>query len=265
MQRNAVLRTPVSRIFKFRRGGNTMKPMNLPGFAAISLSLAVLLSFAACNRGDSTDNTNTPPPFSAKLIKALDSSDLEKHLKAELIRRYERQYDGYLYGGLITPPMGPMPPVPGPTTVQPDSATPTASGSNADTTYSTTNVQEKGVDEGDLVKTDGNFIYLARGTHFFVLQAAPADQTALVSDIDLKEFINELHLNGSRVTVITNASVTSPIASAGTATVTPLICSSDTTVVSPPPSGSGGTITVVSPNAAGVPIMAYPYPYQQVT
>ena len=238
-----------------------MKPMRVLGFFAAPLALAVLLSLAACNRGDSTaDNTNTPPPFSAKLIKALDSSDLEKRLKAELVRRYDRQYDGYIYWGMTTGGGAIMPP----TTGLPESTTPTAAGSNADTTYSTTNVQEKGVDEGDLVKTDGNFIYLVRGTHFFVLQATPADQTAIVSDIDLKEYISELHLNGSRVTVITSASITSPIASVGTATITPLICSNNTTVV-PPPSGSGGTITVVSPNAAGAPIMAYPYPYQQVT
>ena len=189
-----------------------MKPMRVLGFFAAPLALAVLLSLAACNRGDSTaDNTNTPPPFSAKLIKALDSSDLEKRLKAELVRRYDRQYDGYIYWGMTTGGGAIMPP----TTGLPESTTPTAAGSNADTTYSTTNVQEKGVDEGDLVKTDGNFIYLVRGTHFFVLQATPADQTAIVSDIDLKEYINELHLNGSRVTVITSASITSPIASAG--------------------------------------------------
>ena len=201
-----------------------------------------------------------PPPFSAKLVKALDPGDLETRLKAELIRRYQRQYVWNLYvypmgGGAVVPP-------PTPATVQPDSSTPTAAGNTANTTYSTTNVQEKGVDEGDLVKTDGAFIYLARGSHFFVLKATPADQTALVSDIDLKEFISELHLSGSRVTVITNSAVAPMIASGGTATVIPLICSNVATTVS---SGCGGTTTVVSPSTSGAPVMAYPYSYQQAT
>ena len=180
-----------------------MNPMRFPGLIAASFALAVLLSLAACQRGDNgADNTSIPPVFSAKLIKAPDPADLEKRLKAELVRRYSRQYDGYLYWG---GPMGGgpvMPPMP-PTTGQPGSSTPTTAGSTADTAFSTTNVQEKGVDEGDLVKTDGAFIYLARGTHFFILKANPAQETALVSDIDLKEPISELHLAGNLVSVIT--------------------------------------------------------------
>jgi uncharacterized secreted protein with C-terminal beta-propeller domain len=246
-------------------GGVVMKLMRFPGFLALSFALIVLISLVAC-RGDSAD-TNTPPPFSAKLVKALDQSDLETRLKAELVKRYERMYDGSLYQGYAGGSGGIQPPPPSP--VSPDSATPTAAGSNADITYSTTNVQEKGVDEGDLVKTDGTFIYMARGTHFFVLQATPSDQTALVSDTDLKEYISELHLSGSRVTVITYAAIAPKIASGVTSTVTPLICPNGTTVVSPPsispPSGSGGTITVVSPNTSGAPVAAYPYSYQQGT
>ncbi|BCS52020.1 hypothetical protein GSVR_03280 [Geobacter sp. SVR] len=61
------------------------------------------------------------------------------------------------------------------------------------------------MDEGDLVKTDGSYIYLARGSHFIVLRALPAAQAAIVSDIDIKENISELYLNGNHVTVISTA------------------------------------------------------------
>ena len=176
-----------------------MKSLRFPGFLAAPLALAALITFAACHRGDSTaDTTVTPPPFSAKLVKAADPVDLEKHLKAELTRRYERLYESFIYlsngGGVVLPPSP---------AGEPQSSNPTSDSASADTSYSTTNVQEKGVDEGDLVKTDGAYIYLARGMHFFILKANPAQETALVSDIDFKEPINELHLAGNLVTVIT--------------------------------------------------------------
>jgi uncharacterized secreted protein with C-terminal beta-propeller domain len=91
---------------------------------------------------------------------------------------------------------------------------PTATGSTS--SYSTTNVQVKGVDEGDLVKTDGNHIYLARGSRFLVLKGQPVQQAAVVSNIDLAETINELYLADGRVTVITapyNLASTTPAVS----------------------------------------------------
>jgi uncharacterized secreted protein with C-terminal beta-propeller domain len=165
---------------------------------SLSFALSVLFAVTACNSRD--NGGDSPPPFSATLVKSVDAIDLEKRIKAELTRRYERQYAGCLYtgSGIYI-----MPPGPGPVVAQQDSTT-SGSGS-ADVTHSETNVQEKGVDEGDLVKTDGAFIYLARGSHFFILKANPAAETTLVSDMDLKEPISELHLSTNLVSVITTS------------------------------------------------------------
>ena len=43
--------------------------------------------------------------------------------------------------------------------------------------YSGTNVQVAGVDEGDIVKTDGTYIYILRGSELIVMQADGADVT----------------------------------------------------------------------------------------
>ena len=63
-------------------------------------------------------------------------------------------------------------------------ATPTASADNAKSAdtgdYSGTNVQVEGVDEGDIVKTDGRYIYLLRGEELTILKADGAN-TAVVS------------------------------------------------------------------------------------
>ena len=50
-------------------------------------------------------------------------------------------------------------------------------GEGEGTFYSGTNVQVAGVDEGDIVKTDGTYIYILRGSELIVMQADGADVT----------------------------------------------------------------------------------------
>jgi len=52
-----------------------------------------------------------------------------------------------------------------------------------DRDYTTTNVQEQAVDEPDFVKNDGDYILVLRRGHLVILDAWPADQTHIVSDI----------------------------------------------------------------------------------
>lgn len=143
---------------------------------------------AACGGG--TPTASPPAKESVQLRAAQDCNDLEQRIKAELTKRYQRQESRYLYGGMVT-----APPVAGETTA-------TTPGQDAPS-WSTTNLQEQGVDEGDLVKTDGAFIYLARGSRFLVLKARPAAASAIISDIDLQETISELYLADGRVSLIT--------------------------------------------------------------
>jgi uncharacterized secreted protein with C-terminal beta-propeller domain len=175
--------------------------------------LITLSAISACSNSGDTPPANQPA-VSARLVKPADNGELERWLKAELVKSYQFRELRYYYatmgstgtaGGVTTAPTAV-----GVTTASTygsdagTTTTPQASGSGAADTYSSTNVQEKGVDEGDLVKTDGNYIYLARGSRFLVLKAQTVDQAAaVVSDIDLKEPISELHLAGNRVTVIT--------------------------------------------------------------
>ena len=60
--------------------------------------------------------------------------------------------------------------------------------------YSTTNVQEMGVDEADAVKTDGLFFYLQAGQRVHIVAVTPPMQT--VASIDLGEYgcVKELYL-----------------------------------------------------------------------
>ena len=70
--------------------------------------------------------------------------------------------------------------------------------------HSSTNVQVEGVDEADLVKNDGEYIYTVSGDAVVILRAWPPEKTAVVSRIgyDGQSRPAELFLSGDRLAVI---------------------------------------------------------------
>lgn len=83
---------------------------------------------------------------------------------------------------------------------------------NLGSDYSTTNVQVKGVDEADIIKTDGNYIYLLSGTSFVIIDAKATDvgadtknddkeSGAIVSEVVLKGTPQNIFLNENRVVI----------------------------------------------------------------
>ena len=51
--------------------------------------------------------------------------------------------------------------------------------------YSTTNIQVEGVDEADIIKTDGQYIYIARENLIYIVKAYPAQEASVASTIKL--------------------------------------------------------------------------------
>jgi inhibitor of cysteine peptidase len=76
-----------------------------------------------------------------------------------------------------------------------DTLAPTAPGSD----YSTTNIQVAGVDEADIVKTDGMYIYLVSGNKTIIVRAYPPEQAQIVSEIELEGTIIGIFINGDRL------------------------------------------------------------------
>jgi hypothetical protein len=167
--------------------------------------LFVLASLFSCSNSNTDSPAVSQSNLSAKLVKPADNSALERWLKAELVKSYQFKDIRYYYATMDSAAStgGSTTGIPPAVSTAAPTAAPQVSGNTAADSYSSTNVQEQGVDEGDLVKNDGNYIYLARGSRFLILKGRPAEQSALVSNIDLKETISELHLNGSKVTIIT--------------------------------------------------------------
>ena len=68
--------------------------------------------------------------------------------------------------------------------------------------FSETNVQVQGVDEPDLVKTDGNYIYTVHGRTLRILKTLPAADTTLVSELKLPHGnAHEIFLHGDNVLI----------------------------------------------------------------
>jgi len=69
------------------------------------------------------------------------------------------------------------------------------------TDYSTTNIQVAGVDEADIVKTDGWYIYLVSGQKVIIANAYPPQQAQVLSEIELEGTATGIFINGDRLVV----------------------------------------------------------------
>ena len=74
----------------------------------------------------------------------------------------------------------------------------------AEPNHSETNIQVEGVDEGDTLKCDGNFIYTVSGNQVIIISAYPAEEAAIVSRIDFGEngSPEDLFIEADRLAVI---------------------------------------------------------------
>ncbi|MCB9743466.1 MAG: beta-propeller domain-containing protein [Alphaproteobacteria bacterium] len=76
------------------------------------------------------------------------------------------------------------------------------SGGDGPSDYTTTNVQEEGVDELDMVKTDGEHIYVAQDNAVQILSSWPAEDAALLAQVPLEGWARGLFLDGDELIVL---------------------------------------------------------------
>jgi uncharacterized secreted protein with C-terminal beta-propeller domain len=70
--------------------------------------------------------------------------------------------------------------------------------------HSKTNVQEEGVDEGDIVKTDGEYAYVIskNQTKVYIIKVYPAEESGIVKVLDFDWTVRELYLNDGKLVVL---------------------------------------------------------------
>lgn len=129
----------------------------------------------------------------------------------DLTQRFQASYDDGYYGpefggGGVVPLAAPSP----------DFMREEAVGSTADAAegdgdgdadYSKTNVQVDGVDEADIVKTDGEYIYFVRQDTVRILKASPVANMVELSKLSFKDssfYPNEIYVTGNKLIVVGN-------------------------------------------------------------
>lgn len=101
-------------------------------------------------------------------------------------------------GGLPTPTAPTAPPASPP----PPSASPNTDSAGG---ASGTNTQVAGVDEADLVETDGQYIYSLQGDQLIITDASPASAMNVVHRQDIDGSAVGIYLSGDRLTMITGS------------------------------------------------------------
>ncbi|EET62157.1 hypothetical protein BRYFOR_05821 [Marvinbryantia formatexigens DSM 14469] len=84
-----------------------------------------------------------------------------------------------------------------------------ASTSGADMDFSQTNLREMGVDEGDIVKTDGEYIYIMKRNSSVKIIRASGEQMELVQTIKpetLDESVRDMYISGNILNLVTSGS-----------------------------------------------------------
>jgi len=68
--------------------------------------------------------------------------------------------------------------------------------------YSTTNIQVEGVDEADIIKTDGEYLYLVSENRVIIVKAYPPEEAEVLSEIELDERPQGIFINGDKLVVL---------------------------------------------------------------
>ena len=180
------------------------------------LSSLILSSTFACLPGIVPNNTdsdipNFQPSDSPELIQFQSCEDTKSYLKEVVLNQALYRYNSYGWG------FG----------MEDSASAEQESDGDAPSDYTTTNVQEEGVDEIDLVKTDGQFLYIAQDKALHIVDSWPVEDSHKVSTIELEGWAQGLFLlddtvvvsssyyndtfNGTRFTVIDVTDRNSPL------------------------------------------------------
>jgi len=148
--------------------------------------LAILLTAVCYNLGFQPGVPPAEEPIFSQLGTFASYEELENFIRANMERatQFANVYGGLLYDSTVR-------------FLAPEAL--------AMSDYSTTNVQVAGVDESDIVKTDGEYLYVVSGPYVYILKAYPPDQARVLSKIGLDEtYGTEIYVSGNRLVILGN-------------------------------------------------------------
>jgi uncharacterized secreted protein with C-terminal beta-propeller domain len=91
-----------------------------------------------------------------------------------------------------------------PTAAEGGAANDAGDSAGGDGNFTTTNLQEAGVDESDIVKSDGTYFYIVSGRSLRIVRAQPIDEMEELGRLDLDEPIDSIYLRGDKLIALAN-------------------------------------------------------------
>lgn len=172
-----------------------------------SLAIGLMLATSACGNGGGSGGNDRPDvERTASLIQFEDCGALEGYFEEIALKEMENISKGQYYYGL--PDRGwPESPMPGSDDEADDddsSGAPTDGDSMSDPNYTDTNTQEKGVDEADIVKTDGEYLYILSGNQLSIVEAMPPENMTLVGSAEIEGWTSEMMIRGDTALVFSS-------------------------------------------------------------
>ena len=137
----------------------------------------------------------------AELIPFSSANDLLSYFKQQATVRYRSRgadFNPFVFFGAWGTPM-----MTGASEASPDQAG-TAGLEDSDS-FTTTNIQEAGVDESDVIKSDGTYFYIAKDRSLRIVRATPEDQMAEVGQLEVETAIDSMYLFGSKLILLGQA------------------------------------------------------------
>jgi len=130
-----------------------------------------------------------------KVNKFASLKELEKFIKDNQVSSANKYYLG-------APSMGGMDRM---SVAESDSSVVSGQESARAESFSTTNIQVEGVDEADIVKNDGKYIYVVSGNKVVIVDAYPAQNMKILSETEFKSNVNvlDIFINGNKLVVFT--------------------------------------------------------------
>ncbi|ERI95205.1 hypothetical protein HMPREF1982_00430 [Clostridiales bacterium oral taxon 876 str. F0540] len=169
-----------------------------PVIAAACITVIVLgLNSSLINHFNLNNSSSKNPPVEEKILAAADTSPLPSVNSIDnlynLLASSNSQQLGYGNDNLAT--------------IDRFSTQKSASLKNDSNSYSPTNNQVQGVDEGDIVQTDGQYIYSINSNKLVITKAYPAEDMEVMQKLDLPNnfYPLELFFDDKRLVLLGNS------------------------------------------------------------
>lgn len=189
-------------------------------------AIIFMVIFAGCTKGEPRNNEVVACTMDAKMCpdgsyvgktgpncefvcptENGSTTNLKKFASSDEIKEYlkTRTQNSDSFGSTLTKGLG----SPEAISARSETAAPydSSSGNGASASdYSTTNNQVQGVDEADIVKNDGKYIYGITGNKLYIMSAFPAEDAKIVYETKIDGYYGqELFLNGDKLVLLTNS------------------------------------------------------------